>query len=575
MVSRGRVEVAAVCAAVAGVLACGGGGSGAASIQAGGGSDAGPLADGGGQPVERTLTVLRSGSGSVRSSPAGVDCGGACSFAFAQGVQISLSAVADAGWTFAGWSGACGGAGTCTITLAADATVYATFELAAPAGGHRLSVARAGDGAGRVFSSPAGIDCGTTCAAAYAGSPSVTLTAAAEAGSQFSGWSAPCAGTATCTLTVDRDLSVTATFAKKPAPPPADECAGFAPPAPPDPTVLQAATEQDHTCLPGIADGSGNVAFGSTRYHGTDFTFATRSASSRSDLRFAERLNLIGEADGFEGVNSFGDGATWSFLVLAPDGATRSTASSSDSAVRAQFAVQANDPTGGVIVSSQAVFGGTYSPGLIAFDAAGTVRWRTQVAAFVGYGDAAFAVDRRGNTLLLFHNPSGTTDGQWVDHVGAAGPVFHTSLPYGTSRALYARVSSGLFYRSAEDGSGSSSWIAQFDSLATTAGAPPAWLAARPDSRVAMTHGGRAYAVLPNPGRASAPDCSQTIEVVGPSGKSCGAAKFSIAQSACTTLSIDIGYDGTVLQQLPTAMEKQAQVGPVSCTMRWWSGFFR
>ncbi len=78
---------------------------------------------------------------------------------------------------------------------------------------HQLTVTKAGAGAGSVTSSPAGIDCGSSCAAMFATGSSVTLTAAPSSGSSFAGWSGACSnGGATCTVALDADRSVTATF---------------------------------------------------------------------------------------------------------------------------------------------------------------------------------------------------------------------------------------------------------------------------------------------------------------------------------------------------------------------------
>src|SRR5262245_3496948 len=67
--------------------------------------------------------------------------------------------------------------------------------------GSTLTVSKAGAGAGTVTSNPAGINCGTTCSASYTTGTPVTLTAAAGAGSTFTGWSGACTGTATtCTV---------------------------------------------------------------------------------------------------------------------------------------------------------------------------------------------------------------------------------------------------------------------------------------------------------------------------------------------------------------------------------------
>ncbi len=79
--------------------------------------------------VTWTLTVTRAGSGSVTSSPSGIDCGTTCSAAFASGTSVTLTAVASGGSTFTGWSGeGCSGTGTCTVSLTANRAVTATFS---------------------------------------------------------------------------------------------------------------------------------------------------------------------------------------------------------------------------------------------------------------------------------------------------------------------------------------------------------------------------------------------------------------------------------------------------------------
>jgi Divergent InlB B-repeat domain len=81
----------------------------------------------------------------------------------------------------------------------------------------RLTVTVEGDAKGTVTSSPVGINCGTDCTETYELATGVTLTAHPEGSAAFAGWSGACTGTApTCTLTVDRSRSVTATFTNKP-----------------------------------------------------------------------------------------------------------------------------------------------------------------------------------------------------------------------------------------------------------------------------------------------------------------------------------------------------------------------
>ena len=155
-----------------------------------------------------TLTVAKTGTGSgtVTSSPAGLDCGSTCSAPFAA-VPVTLTAAASVGSTFTGWSGDCSGTGTCTLTMSADHAATATFES-----DKTLAVAKAGSGSGSVSSSPAGIACGSTCSHAYPHGTSVTLTASASSKSKFAGWSGACTGTGACALTMSADHSATATF---------------------------------------------------------------------------------------------------------------------------------------------------------------------------------------------------------------------------------------------------------------------------------------------------------------------------------------------------------------------------
>ena len=76
-----------------------------------------------------------------------------------------------------------------------------------------LTVTRSGLGAGTVTSSPGGIDCGSTCSASYADGTAVTLTAAPESGSAFTGWSGNCTGTSpTCALSMNAAKSTSASF---------------------------------------------------------------------------------------------------------------------------------------------------------------------------------------------------------------------------------------------------------------------------------------------------------------------------------------------------------------------------
>ena len=164
-----------------------------------------------------TLSKAGTGTGSVSSSPSGLSCTASCSGAsasFASTSAVTLTAQATSGSTFVGWSGACSGtSSSCTIPPGtSSAYVTAQFNSTAVQN-HMLSVSRQGTGSGSISSSPAGINCGSTCTASYASGTQVTLSAQADAGSSFAGWSGACTGTnSSCTVSMDGARGVTANF---------------------------------------------------------------------------------------------------------------------------------------------------------------------------------------------------------------------------------------------------------------------------------------------------------------------------------------------------------------------------
>jgi hypothetical protein len=73
------------------------------------------------------LTVIDFGSGTIVSSPAGINCGTACATSFPAGTLVTLTATPSPGYVFAGWGGACTGLGACVVLMDQIQTVDATF----------------------------------------------------------------------------------------------------------------------------------------------------------------------------------------------------------------------------------------------------------------------------------------------------------------------------------------------------------------------------------------------------------------------------------------------------------------
>ena len=81
----------------------------------------------------------------------------------------------------------------------------------------QLTVTRAGNGNGSVATQAGDISCGTTCSALLSVDSQTPLFATAAVDSVFSGWSGGCTGALDCTVLMDTDKTVTATFTLRPA----------------------------------------------------------------------------------------------------------------------------------------------------------------------------------------------------------------------------------------------------------------------------------------------------------------------------------------------------------------------
>jgi hypothetical protein len=186
-----------------------------------------------------TITGSGTGSGTVTSSPSGIRCtitaGTAattgCSFSFAQGTAITLTASYATGSSFVGWGSPCSGTGLCKFKMGTNRTISAQF-LRGPFT-VKISSGSTG-GSGRVKSqtglSPV-IDCvitngtpaATGCSRSYPANTTLTLTSTPAAGYTFAGWRDPACGTGACQFSVIKPATVPVTFSPIVASTPARE----------------------------------------------------------------------------------------------------------------------------------------------------------------------------------------------------------------------------------------------------------------------------------------------------------------------------------------------------------------
>ena len=80
----------------------------------------------GGSNPQYTLTVTKSGNGTITTDLPGIHCGADCQGSYESGTVVTLTALADAGWTFSGWSGDADCADS-HVTMTRDLTCAAVF----------------------------------------------------------------------------------------------------------------------------------------------------------------------------------------------------------------------------------------------------------------------------------------------------------------------------------------------------------------------------------------------------------------------------------------------------------------
>jgi hypothetical protein len=84
-------------------------------------------------PADYVLNTIKkgTGSGTVTTTDGKINCGTDCNESYTSGQSVTLKATADVGSVFTGWSGACSGSNTCTISMNVTQNVTANFTATA------------------------------------------------------------------------------------------------------------------------------------------------------------------------------------------------------------------------------------------------------------------------------------------------------------------------------------------------------------------------------------------------------------------------------------------------------------
>jgi hypothetical protein len=356
-------------------------------------------------------------------------------------------------------------------------------------------------------------------------------------------------------------------------------------------------------CGGGVADLSGTLGLVVNGAHGDGLELV----SSSGTLLQEEGMSMFGFAlqqpSGFMALSGRPYlGPEWALQYGAEMTRASSSGDATDRTFFANFTGQldlpaAADPNGGALVAGQLSMGPEDPPlhAAVMFenDLTGpAVRWGPVALGSSGVV-LGLGVDLLGRSLILFDGAPafgpGSISAQWLEKDGSplTGEfLLLTGFSSGPSTwfETTALIGGGLLVRRM-DGTPTPGTLVTLQRLHSQAlvvvesgsqmvRTAPAWMLARKDVKLQLARGGTAYAALPLGANGVA--CSQRVEVIAPDGTSCGATDYAIASGTCDTQDMTLGADGTVIQQLPSAMETVSEgFGTRSCTWRWWPAALR
>ena len=352
--------------------------------------------------------------------------------------------------------------------------------------------------------------------------------------------------------------------------------------------TYSSASDPNFCQLP-VGDGTGSVAL-ETLKAGHPAWIVLSSSGQPLGSFDAWRGQAWGDPSGF--IAYTGSSGNQTVVVASYDSSGRRTGGTEVTG-NGNFAP---DPSGGLFAVGRFALGSTAPPPdsppvVFMFNADATLRYGPVP---VGSSAAVFGqgVDLSGRAVVILDGSSqfgaGSIAAIWFDAKGVpATGVFQILSGFQPGISTWFETSplldgNHLALRRMDAPSNAfteerrtSQWLLVLPSGTARADPAPDWLTQRPDTHMELARSKQAYAFLP--WAADVPACSQRVEVVSPTGRSCGNFDFGVDANACRTRELRLGVDGTVLQMLPADRERNDPPGsPVhTCTLRYWPAALR
>ena len=326
-----------------------------------------------------------------------------------------------------------------------------------------------------------------------------------------------------------------------------NECDGLS--ADPNATSIAITAPSEECGIAAISDSSGNVALSSGSDAFTSRSWATYDRSGGRLGTLHSNSPVTPRSSGFFGLDHFSSpdppSDAYHLWTFAPDG---SGPSESVGGFLCRTALHRTS-AGGVLLTGTCGSGIRSASRVVWYDDAGAQKWLAWVDAFPvssAMGDSAGNVLIAASSDAVPGRPAGDLLGRWITPSGSvAGDWFVIVSGNAAPAVLHSKIDGGAAVM--QDGK----WVAVLPPLGIPQ-PPPEWLTSRRGQDFQIVRGRKAYAFTSLIVASGSPG-GPSVEVVTPSGKSCGT--FDTKGFAAT-----VGADGTVVANTD------------NCTRKMWPG---